>query len=161
MTAQRASKPAPSPSTSQHFHPAAAAPARPHKKSSRFSTGRNSGSALATGLLNMISGDQPEVATSEPQEAKRTFVHHDNGRPPTPDPWEGLSEGMQIQQNYCFILVKPQIAFRSSVNDDSVVVFAALSANLKMYGVLDERDLDDPVNSRVMRRCVPRRQQLR
>lgn len=104
----------------------------------------------------MISGDQPEVASSEPQEAKRTFVHHDNGRPPTPDPWEGLSEGMQIQQNYSFILVKPQIAFRSSLNDDSVVVFAAMSANLKMYGVLDERDLDDPVNSRVMRRYVLR-----
>lgn len=152
MTAQREAKPNVSPTT-QHFHPSVPAPV-PRKKTSKFSPGRNPGSALANGLLSMLQGDQPEIVDSEEREAKRTFVHHEDGLPPTPDPWEGLSDGMQIQQNHCFILVKPQIALRSSVDDDSVVIIAAMSTNLMMYGVLDERDLDDPVNSRVMRRCV-------
>jgi hypothetical protein len=151
MTLQRTSKPTSAPN--HHFHPAAASPSLP-KKSSKFDTGRQKGSAIATGFLNMLSGDQPEIAVPEPQPTKRSFVHQENGAPPVPDPWEGLSDGLQIQQNHCFILVKPQIALRSSVDDDSVVIIAAMSTNLMMYGVLDEQDLDDPVNSRVMRRFV-------
>ncbi|EGG04706.1 uncharacterized protein MELLADRAFT_78278 [Melampsora larici-populina 98AG31] len=50
------------------------------------------------------------------------------------------------------LLMRPQIAFKSEVDDMSTVILTALQVQLKSYEVLDSAHLDDPVNAKVMRR---------
>lgn len=50
------------------------------------------------------------------------------------------------------LLMRPQIAFKSEVDDMSTVILTALQVQLKSYEILDSAHLDDPVNAKVMRR---------
>lgn len=50
------------------------------------------------------------------------------------------------------LLMRPQIAFKSEIDDMSTVILTALQVQLKSYEVLDSAHLDDPVNAKVMRR---------
>ncbi|KAG0143385.1 hypothetical protein CROQUDRAFT_109221 [Cronartium quercuum f. sp. fusiforme G11] len=50
------------------------------------------------------------------------------------------------------LLMRPQIAFKSEVDDISTVILTAFQVQLKSYEVLDSAYIDDPVNAKVMRR---------
>lgn len=50
------------------------------------------------------------------------------------------------------LLMRPQIAFKSEVDDISTVILTAFQVQLKTYEVLDSSHLDDPVNANVMKR---------
>lgn len=53
---------------------------------------------------------------------------------------------------YLVLLVRPQIAFRSEVDDVSTVILTAFHAQVKSFDVLDPSHIDDPVNALVVRR---------
>ncbi|EFP90962.2 uncharacterized protein PGTG_17234 [Puccinia graminis f. sp. tritici CRL 75-36-700-3] len=50
------------------------------------------------------------------------------------------------------LLLRPQIAFRSEVDDISTVILTAFHAQFKSFEVLDPSHIDDPVNATVMKR---------
>lgn len=104
----------------------------------------------------MFAGDmEPEIVDSEDASSRPTRSYtYLNGRAPKSQPWEGLSDNLTIEKKHCFVLLQPQIALRSNVDDESIVIMAANVVELEMFSVLDKEDLDDPVNARVMRRFV-------
>ncbi|KAH9447797.1 hypothetical protein Pst134EB_021796 [Puccinia striiformis f. sp. tritici] len=50
------------------------------------------------------------------------------------------------------LLLRPQITFRSEVDDISTVILTAFHAQFKSFEVLDPSHIDDPVNATVMKR---------
>ncbi|CAH7672088.1 golgi-body localization protein domain-containing protein [Phakopsora pachyrhizi] len=57
-----------------------------------------------------------------------------------------------VDSSDLILLLQPQIAFRSNVDDVSTVILTAFHAQLKCFEVLDSSHIDDPVNAKVMRR---------
>ncbi|MBW0479720.1 hypothetical protein O181_019435 [Austropuccinia psidii MF-1] len=50
------------------------------------------------------------------------------------------------------LLMRPQIAFRSEVDEVSTVILTAFYVQLKSFEILDSLHIDDPINAKVMRR---------
>jgi hypothetical protein len=90
---------------------------------------------MANGLLRMFADtkDEPAVvdADAAPDPAQRSFVHQ-NGAKPVADPWEGLGDEHLVQRSHCLILIKPQIALRSDLDDESVIILAAMSSDMEV-----------------------------
>jgi hypothetical protein len=154
MTAKDSEKPPlESRSSHHHLHPAGSQPPKVLPKHPSI-TRAKAGTAVAAGLLRMFAGDyEPEVVESEHDSKRptRSFIHLDGARP-TADPFEGLSDDFLIRKSHCFVLLQPQIALKSNIDSESVVILGANMLDLQMFSVLDKQDIDDPVNARVMRR---------
>lgn len=60
-----------------------------------------------------------------------------------PRPHVGLPEGCTVKPNMFFLVLKPQIALRSGVAENSVILLAVEEISYKMYSILDESARDD------------------
>ena len=69
------------------------------------------------------------------------------------DPLDGWAEGVSLQKSDCCLLLKPQIILRGETPADSCIV-AAAQAKLQSFNIMDDFNLDDPVNGKVMSRLV-------
>jgi len=69
------------------------------------------------------------------------------------DPLDGWAEGVSLRKSDCCLLLKPQIVLRGETPADSCVV-AAAQAKLQSFTIMDNFNLDDPINGKVMSRPV-------
>lgn len=69
-----------------------------------------------------------------------------------PDPHSGISDDYNIQKSNVCIFVKPQIVFRSLIDDKSTLIITATRARLHNYCVIDPKQEEDSVNQRVLHR---------
>ncbi|KAF8812536.1 hypothetical protein BYT27DRAFT_7182979 [Phlegmacium glaucopus] len=67
------------------------------------------------------------------------------------EPLDGWAEGVSLQKSDCCLLLKPQIVLRGETPADSCIV-AAAQAKLQSFAIMDDFNLDDPVNGKVMSR---------
>ncbi|KIP10738.1 hypothetical protein PHLGIDRAFT_22173 [Phlebiopsis gigantea 11061_1 CR5-6] len=103
--------------------------------------------AAAHAVLKILGGgDQgPRTSVEVPTE---TMVEHVDSS----DPLKGWSEGVSLRKAHFCLLLKPQIVLRSETNAEAVCVLAAVQGKLQSYHILDDANVDDPINGRVMNR---------
>ncbi|PLW06226.1 hypothetical protein PCANC_27453 [Puccinia coronata f. sp. avenae] len=65
---------------------------------------------------------------------------------------QGVPDDFILDPADLVLLLRPQIAFRSEVDDISTVILTAFHAQFKSFEILDPSHIDDPVNATVMKR---------
>lgn len=68
----------------------------------------------------------------------------------------GLPKDCRIKPLFRFLLLKPQITFRSEADSDAIVLLAVEEFSNKTYTILDQMAKDD-VSAKVLSRSVPKR----
>ena len=63
-----------------------------------------------------------------------------------------LPENHQTRNSFLVSLLKPQIALNSDSDSSSTVILTSMSVQLRVFAVVDTKNLKDPINSNVMHR---------
>lgn len=61
-----------------------------------------------------------------------------------------LPDDYDLNSGHLCMFIKPQIALRSDIDDESTIILTAFRAQLKVFSVVDMKIADDPVNSHVL-----------
>jgi hypothetical protein len=81
----------------------------------------------------------------------RLPIDHEADHEDLRKPSEGLPADCIVKPKHRFLVLKPQIALRSQVDDSSIVLLAVEEVSFKGFGILDENGLD-AVSADVMMR---------
>lgn len=101
----------------------------------------------AHAIRKILTGDKSDP--SLPDSAEEEPASEVPGRV---NPLSGWSDGVSLRKSHCCLLLKPQFVLRSEdVKEESCVV-AAVQAKLLSFGIMDDANIDDPINGKVMSR---------
>jgi hypothetical protein len=100
------------------------------------------GVAAMSMMRELVEEEPKEVKTFDPIHVDKKSLH---------DPRAGLPEDCTVKPQHHLLMLKPQIALRSDIDDDSVLLLAAEEATFRGYAVLDD-SADDPINADVLQR---------
>ncbi|KDQ64599.1 hypothetical protein JAAARDRAFT_145519 [Jaapia argillacea MUCL 33604] len=93
------------------------------------------------------------IITGDPDAKPSVEVRHESPRPADAlHPLSGWGDGISLRQSHFCLLLKPQILLRSEASPDSVSVLAAVQAKLQSLAIMDQANMDDPVNGKIMSR---------
>lgn len=93
-------------------------------------------------MRELVEEEAKEVKTFDPIHVDKKSLHN---------PRAGLPEDCTVKPQHHLLMLKPQIALRSDIDDDSVLLLAAEEATFRGYAVLDD-SADDPINADVLQR---------
>lgn len=63
-----------------------------------------------------------------------------------------LEEHWGVRNSFLVSLICPQLAFNSDTSSSSTILLASVAVNLRVFTIVDEHHLDDPINATVMHR---------
>jgi len=111
------------------------------KKAGHFNTAQ----AAAFALRKILLGEERQISSVVEEAAEPT-------KKTALDPMSGWSHGVSLRKSYCCLLMKPQIALRSRGDGEERCVLAAQQAKLQLFEIMDDANVDDPINGKVMTR---------
>lgn len=71
---------------------------------------------------------------------------------PQSEGFKDLPDHWGLRNSYIVSLLKPQIAFNSEGSESQTVILTSMSVQLRVFKIVDELHVDDPINSHVMYR---------
>jgi hypothetical protein len=88
--------------------------------------------------------DAPDNASQSSEGSYGLDPHHEAAN--------NLADHWGVRNSFVISLLKPQVALESVVTESATVIVTANSMQFRVFNIVDEKHVDDPINSQVMHR---------